>query len=186
MRSIYLETSLRRFMEENLALPEKHRDRIFVHWAGEQFKDNQLAWIVPRITQIQRLGPRDGDRTVVVLRVTIYEKVEPKGERFGFLSLLGDEVRLVVDPQLKQWDLTYNEDTQQLRSVAAENARGAAKVYNREGQVIGVLDFSAAQETRSYDTQATISGVTLSGVNSLVLTVQVQVTPVLPRVLPRT
>lgn len=177
MRTWEVEDSLRRFFDEKVALPEKHSDRVFVHWNGEAFKDNQLAWIMPRFQSMDRSsGPRDGDVEVYTMTFTVVVKKQKGGGQFGLLSMLVDAVRLVIDQALKS-----NEP----RAVAP-GARGAAKLFDREKRAFAVMDFGPAAESRSYGQSISVSGVTLREVDLAVLTVNAQLSPLFPRVIATT
>lgn len=187
MRTYDLEKSLRRYFEEALVLPQKHKERVVIHWAGDKPpQDNAAFLIVPRFTAAGRRGPRDGDVELITVQVTVAMKINPVADQFGLLSLLVDQVRLVVDQSLKGEDVFYDPDDAAIESTPLEGLRGAAPIYDRTGQQTAALDFGPAQETRADNASITVGGVTLSPVNLAVLTTTALLSPMAPRVMPRT
>ena len=167
MKSEDVERSLYRWFEEEHDAPEGFADAVHVHKPGALFPERFELWIFPRIAGFTRgVGPtrarRGEEHDQLELVVSCHVKNPPGGREDPFeLSRLVDTVRAVVD--------------------ASERAT-AAKVYDVAGQTIAVMDFGPADETRSYNESVSVGGITVPGVDSAVLTITCELSPVKPRV----
>ena len=164
IQTVHIEASLRAWFQEKLNFPEKHADRVEIHWAGERFNERALAWVQPRMSSIERRGPRDGDVQMMTLTTSVGLQTLPKGEVFGLLSLLVDEVRRAVD---------------------ATRRAEAMPILDGDRQMVAKCDFGPAQETRAFAQTIQVENVAIPGVDLAVLTTACEISPVSPRVLPR-
>jgi hypothetical protein len=168
VKVVFVERALYDWFAEEYDQPEGFGDEVHLHRPGAAFPDRTERIVFPRIVSIERavgVRPRRGEEhDQVTIQVGVHVK-NPAGGREDLeeLSRLVDKVRNVVD--------------------ATERA-GAAKILDDENRVVGIVDFGPASETRSYNDSVSIGGITLPGVDSAVLTVTCEVSPVKPRVVP--
>ena len=147
------------------AVDKGFADEIHVHRPGALFPERTELWIYPRISSFARaqgVRPRRGEEhDQVVLIVSCHVKNPPGGrEDLEELSKLTDVARAVVD--------------------ATERA-GAAKILDETNTTIAIVDFGAANESRSYQESVTVGGISIPGVDSTVLTVVCEISRTTPR-----
>lgn len=168
MKSQWVERALYRWFAEEMNKPEGFGDEVHLHRPGALFPDRTERWVFPRIQGFRRAvgvrARRGEEHDQLTLVVSCHVKNPPGGrEDLEELSKLVDFARAVVD--------------------ATERA-GAAKILDGENREIGIVDFGAASETRAYQQSVLVGGVTIPGVDSSVLTVVCEISPVKPRVQP--
>lgn len=168
MKSVFVERAIYRWFREEMKLPEGFADEVHLHRPGQLFPERTELWIYPRMQSFERavgVRPRRGEEhDQLTLVVSCHVKNPPGGrEDLEELSKLVDSVRAVCD--------------------ATERA-GAAKILDDENRTIGIVDFGAASEELSYQESVSVGGITVPGVDSAVLTVVCEISPVKPRVKP--
>lgn len=166
MKTEFIEASLYRWFSEELSLPEEFADAVYLHKPWVAFPERTELWVYPRITGFARQGisRRGAEFDFMTLVVGCHVKNPPGGREVPQeLSRLVDAVRSICD--------------------STERA-GAYKVHDVANRIFAVGDFGPAQEVRSYNESVSIGGITIPGVDSAVLTVQVTLSPVKPRVQP--
>lgn len=168
MKSAHVEESVYRWFAEELALPEGFADAVHLHRPGALFPERNEVWIYPRISSFTRavgVRPRRGEEHDRLVLVCSCHVKNPPGGREDKLELskLADAVRTVID--------------------AGERA-GAAKILDDERRTIAIVDFGPANEVRTYQQSVSVGGISIPGVDSAVLTVACEISPVKPRVQP--
>ena len=168
MRSEHVERALYRWLDEEFDKPQGFADAVHLHRPGQIFEDRFERFVFARITSFERavgVRPRRGEEhDRLTITVGVHVKNPPGGREDPLeLSKLVDKVRNVVD--------------------ATERA-GAAKVHDDENRVVAIVDFGPADEQRAYNESVSVGGITVPGVDSAVLTIACEVSPVKPRIVP--
>jgi len=139
-------------LETVLDLP----DRTTFWKPGERFSDRTDAWIEPRILRVDRTRSKPGEEFEhYTFAFVCYLKTLQKGERFLQLSDLADAVRDAVD---------Y---TQAARPVL---------VRDDTDEVVAILEWGPASETRRFDQTVSPAGVAIPGVDLVTIAVRCQLT----------
>lgn len=168
MKVTFVERALYRWFAEEFKKPEGFADEVHLHRPGVHFPERQEKWITPQIdsyTPAVTVRPRRGEQHgQLTISVSCHVKNPPGGrEDPEELSNLEDSVRAVVDSSFRS---------------------GAAKIHDEANRVIGIVDFGVATGNRSYQQSVSVGEITIPGVDSSVLTVVCEISPVKPRVKP--
>lgn len=168
MKSLFVERAIYRWFTEEMELPEGFADEVHLHRPGQSFPERAELWVFPRIDSFRRsvgVRARRGEEHDQLTLVVSCHVKNPAGGREDLeeLSKLVDSVRAVID--------------------ATERA-GAAKILDNENRTIGIVDFGPTSESRSYQESVSVGEVTIPGVDSSLLTVACEISPVKPRVQP--
>lgn len=168
MRATWVEESVYRWFEEEFRKPEGLAEEVYLHRPGAMFPERNEVWIYPRIdsyTPAVAVRPRRGEQHGQLSLVVSCHVKNPPGGREDLLELskLEDSVRAVIDAGFRA---------------------GAAKILDGARRTVGVVDFGVATALRTYQESVSVGGITVPGVDSSVLTVACEISPVKPRVKP--
>jgi len=164
VRTAFVEAAIYSWFDAHFEGAKEFANRVAVHKSGTRFEERTKLWVWPRISTVDRTSQpgRYGDEIeVFVLETICYAKVQPKGNKLLILSNLVDEVRRLVD--------------------ITQQAPGQ-KILNAKNEVIGVVAFGPANESRFYDQSVSIGSVTIPGVDFSQLRTRCVISPVKPRV----
>ncbi len=168
MKAVLVERAVYRWFAEEWKQPKGFGDEVQLHRPGALFPERTELWIYPRVDSYvpaAAVRPRRGEQHgQLSLTVSCHVK-NPAGGREDLEELvkLEDSVRAVIDASFRA---------------------GAAKILDDERRTIGIVDFGVASSARSYQESVSVGGITVPGVDSSVLTVVAEISPVKPRVKP--